>query len=550
VIARLLLLALLLALPACATERAPLPQRFMVSAAHPLAAEAGLQILREGGSAVDAAIATQMVLTLVEPQSSGIGGGAFLLAWDKTANTLVSYDGRETAPKSARANMFLKPDGTPMSYWEAAKTGRAVGIPGVIAMLALAHREHGVLPWGRLFARATELAENGFPVSPRLSEAIAATPGLDATQDARARYFTADGKPVPPGTRIKDPALAETFRLIAEKGPDAFYKGRIAGAIRKAAAAAPSHPARIAQADLDAYEAKPRAPICALYRAYRICSMAPPSSGGVTMLALLKLLEPFDMARLSPGSAEAAHLIAEASRLAYADRDRYLGDPDFVAMPLQHLLDDRYLRERSTLISRDHALPKAEAGAAGEGPSTSHMSIVDGQGNAVSMTTSVEGPFGSSLIAAGFILNNQLTDFSLQPVKDGRPAANAAAPGKRPLSSMAPTIVFAPDGAPFALIGSPGGKRIIAYVAEALIGLIDWKLDMKAAVSLPHLVAIGDTLELEKGTPLEAQAPALTRLGHHIVVSKLVSGLQGIRFTAQGLDGAADPRREGLALGE
>jgi gamma-glutamyltranspeptidase/glutathione hydrolase len=560
---RVLFLLALLILPGCATKHAEaaLPQKFMVAAAHPLAVEAGLDILRQGGSAVDAAIATQAVLTLVEPESSGIGGGAFLLDWDKASGALTSYDGRETAPKSARATMFLKPDGAPMGYWEAAKSGRAVGIPGVIAMLALAHRDHGLLPWHTLFARAIALAETGFPASPRLAETIAKTPGLDATQAGRARYFTADGKPIAAGTLIKDADLAKTLKLIAEKGPDAFYKGRIARAIITAAATAPHYPTRITAADLTGYKAKTRPPLCGLYRAYKICSMGPPSSGGSTMLALLKLLEPFDLAALKPSAPEALHLIAEASRLAYADRERYLGDPDVVAIPLAGLLDDNYLRGRNALIKRDSTMAKAEAGIppgatatppamSQEGPSTSHMSIVDAKGNAVSMTTTVEGPFGSNLIAAGFVLNNQLTDFSFLPVKDGVAMANAVAPGKRPLSAMAPTIIFAPDGALFAIIGSPGGKRIIAYVAEAVIGLIDWRLDMKSAVGLPHIVAIGDTLELEKGTTLEGKAQALTQLGHHVAVTPLVSNLQGIRFTAKGLDGAADLRREGTALGE
>jgi gamma-glutamyltranspeptidase / glutathione hydrolase len=560
---RLFALFALLIVAGCTTKPAApvLPQHFMVAAAHPLATQAGLDILREGGSAVDAAITTQAVLTLVEPQSSGLGGGAFLLDWDKAAQSLTAYDGRETAPRSARPDMFLKPDGTPMSYWEAAKSGHAVGVPGVVAMLWMAHRAHGTLPWAHLFDRAIQLAENGFPVSPRMAESIARTPGLDETKAGRALYFTQEGKPLPPGALLKDEALAKTFRLIAAKGPDGFYKGRIAQAIIAAAGHAPHHPARITRADLSSYEAKLRPPVCGLYRAYRICSMGPPSSGGAVVIMILKMLEPFDLARLKPGSVEAVHLIAEASRLAYADRDRYLGDPDLVDVPLPGLLDESYLRARSALIRKDAAMPTVEAGtppdaparpstASGEGPTTSHMSIVDAAGNAVSMTTTVEGPFGSNLMAAGFILNNQLTDFSFLPVKDGLPAANRVAPGKRPLSSMAPTIVFAPDGKPLALIGSPGGKRIIAFVAEALIGLIDWRLDMKEAVSLPHVVAIGETLGLEQGTALEGEADALARLGHHIAITPMASGLEGIRFTPRGLDGGSDPRREGVALGE
>lgn len=561
---RALFLVALLGLTACAQEPVPAvyPTRAMIVTANPLASDAGLQTLRAGGSAVDAAIAAQAVLTLVEPQSSGIGGGAFLMHWEKAGGVLQSYDGRETAPASAKPGMFLKGDGTPLDFWAAAKSGRAVGVPGVVAMLWTAHKAHGALPWAKLFAPAVTLAQNGFAVSPRLAEAIATTKGLADSPEARKRYFDQDGKPLSVGTIIKDPVLAASLKRIAAHGPDGFYRGPLAREMRDAAAHAANLPAKITDADLLSYRAKLRDPLCGSYRAYRICSMAPPSSGGATMLAMLKMLEPFALGALKPNSVAATHLIAEASRLAYADRDRYLGDSDVVKVPLRGLLDDGYLRQRSALIRADQALPKAEPGAppgatirpalpAHEGPSTSHLSIIDAKGNAVSMTTTVEGPFGSNLMAGGFILNNQLTDFSFQPVKYGLPAPNAVAPGKRPLSSMAPAIIFAPDGTLFAIIGSPGGKRIIDYVAVAIIGLIDWKLDMTGAVSLPHIIAFGETLELEEGTPLAKTADALRHLGHHVVLSSsATSGLEGIRITPQGFDGASDPRREGAALGE
>jgi gamma-glutamyltranspeptidase/glutathione hydrolase len=534
----------------------------MVVAANPLAADAGLQILRAGGSAVDAAIATQAVLSLVEPESSGIGGGAFLLSYDSGTKHLQSYDGRETAPKSARPDMFLHPDGSPMGYVEAAKNGRSVGVPGIIAMLWKAHKAEGRLPWSKLFAPAIALADRGFPVNEKLARAIATTPGLSDVPAARALFFSPDGAPLKLGARIQDKAYAKSLKLIAAKGPAAFYRGPIARSI--IAAVGPDergHPHMTAR-DLAGYQAKLRAPVCGTYRLYKICSMGPPSSGGLTVVALLKMLEPFDMGRLKPGSVEAVHLISEASRLAYADRARYMGDPDFVKVPVAGLLDETYLKSRSALIRADQAMAVAEAGhppgatpapapAPGhEGKSTSHFSIVDDKGDVVSMTSTVEGPFGSNRVAGGFILNNQLTDFSFQPVKDGIPAANAVAPGKRPLSAMAPTIVVSPDGKLFAAIGSPGGPRIIAYVAEAVIGLIDWKLPMEDAVALPHHVAIGDTLELEQGTPLEKEAAALERLGHKIKIAPEFSGLHGIRFTAEGYDGGADPRREGVAKGD
>jgi len=540
-----------------------LPQHHMVASAHPLATEAGLEILRKGGSAVDAAIAVQAVLTLVEPQSSGIGGGAFMLHWSEVDRKLEAYDGREKAPASATPSLFLNKSGAPLDFIEAAKSARSVGVPGVIALLALAHREHGKLPWADLFTPAVTLAEDGFDISPRLADIIATTPEFSKSASARALYFDAEGAPLKAGDHLKNPALAKTLRLIAEGGPDVFYRGVIAKEIAATVnAAAPKRKNRMALSDLANYEAKHREPLCGTYHRYTICGMPPPSSGGSTVLEILKLLEPYPLHRTRPGEPRMVHLVTEAEHLAYADRDAYIGDPDFVDVPLTGLFDPAYLKARGTLIDPDKSSGIAAAGTPPgtapraaldmpEVPSTSHFSIVDDDGNALAMTTTVETAFGSNLIAGGFILNNQLTDFSFEPVNDGAPVANAVAPGKRPRSSMSPTIVFdTKTGEPVALIGSPGGSRIIGYVAQSLIGFLDQGLDMQTAISVPHHLSRNGPLEIEAGTALAAQAFVFEAMGHEVKVAPLESGLQGIVLTRHGLEGAADPRREGVALGD
>ena len=541
----------------------PLPQHYMVSAAHPLAAEAGIEMLRKGGTAVDAAIAVQAVLTLVEPQSSGIGGGAFMMHWDAADKKLDAYDGREEAPASATPALFLDKKGAPLDFVEAAKSARSVGVPGVLAMLALAHQEHGKLPWAELFAPAITLAENGFKVSPRLSEIIATTPEFSNSPRARALYFDADGEPLQPGATLKNPALAATLRQIADGGPEAFYEGAIAKEIVKTVnAAAPRLKGRMTLADLRHYKAKHREPICGQYRDYTVCGMPPPSSGGSTVLQTLKLIERFPMRKTKPGSAQMVHLVTEAERLAFADRNAYIGDPDFVAVPLKAMFEPAYLAARSALIDPERSMGVAPAGAPPQSPtraavatpeipSTSHFCIVDAKGDALSMTTTVETAFGSNLIAGGFILNNQLTDFSFLPQKDGLPVANAVAAGKRPRSSMAPTIVFdTKTGKPVALVGSPGGARIIGYVAQSLVGFIDQRLDMQRAISQAHFLTLNGPLELEEDTELADKAAVFEAMGDEVKVAPMTSGLQGIVFTKRGLEGAADPRREGVALGE
>jgi len=534
----------------------------IVTAAHPLAVEAGRQILREGGSAVDAAIAVQMVLTLVEPQSSGIGGGGFMLNYDPQANKIDSYDGRETAPASAKPDMFLGPDGEPLQFYDAVVGGLSVGVPGVLRMLDLAYQEHGKLAWARLFEPAIKLAEEGFPVSQRLAESIADDEYLNKMPDA-ARYFYAEGKPLAAGTQLRNPALAAVLRAIAEGGANAFYSGKIAQDIVTTVNQAKPRSGGMTLADLAGYRAQKRSTLCSTYRVYWVCGMGPPSSGGVTVLQILGMLQRFDMEAEAPLSVAAAHRFAEASRLAYADRDRYLGDPDFVKMPLSGMIDPDYLDERSQLIHDDRASPDAEPGHPPgdatigasqhqfEPVSTSHMVIVDRDGNIVTFTTTVENAFGSRLMTDGFILNNQLTDFSFRPSIDGRPVANRVAAGKRPRSSMAPVIVFSLEtGAPVYALGSPGGANIIDYVAEALVALLDWNLSPAAAAALPHVLNRNGPTILEENRGLESVGAALTSMGDTVKFHPIDSGLNIVALGNNGMVGASDPRREGVALGD
>ena len=488
-----------------------LPRRHMISSANPLASAAGRDILRAGGSAVDAAIAAQAVLTLVEPQSSGIGGGAFLMHFRKSDGRIEAFDGRETAPAAIRPDVFVTADGKRRSFRDASTGGAAVGVPGILRMLALAHKEHGKLPWARLFDRAIALSENGFAISPRLHAMIGRSKDLKDFPAARAYFLTPDGAAKPVGTILRNPALADTYRRLAADGAEAFYRGGIARDISAAVAKAARNPASMTLADIASYRAKKRPPTCRPYRAWRLCGMPPPTSGGLTTLQILGLLEGFDMARIAPSSVQAVHLISEASRLAYADRGRYIGDPDFVSVPVDGMLDADYLRRRAERISSGESMGKARPGRPrgaenarfaddrSEGfPSTSHLSVIDRDGNAVSMTTTIERAFGSRLMVRGFLLNNQLTDFAFIPRRDGRAVANAVAPGKRPRSSMSPTLVFDADGKLFATVGSPGGSRIITYVTKTLIGLLDWKLDMQAAIDLPNHANRNGATELEK----------------------------------------------------
>ena len=538
------------------------PKPFMVAAANPYASEAGAAMLRKGGSAVDAAIAVQAVLSLVEPESSGLAGGAFMLHYDASSGDLAAYDGRETAPMGATPSLFLDDEGNPLPFLEAMIGGSSVGTPGVVKMLWRAHEEHGKLEWAELFQPAIKLAEEGFTVAPKLAEAIARDPVLMRMPVAQDYFYRMDAEgvrvPAAEGDVLKNPAYAETLKIIAAEGWKGFYQGKVAEEIVATVQNAPMRPGTLALSDFAAYEAKKREAICAPYRDYRVCSMPPPTSGGLTALQTLGILSNYDLRGMGPMTLTAVHFIAEAEKLAYADRDKYIGDPDFVDVPVKEMLDPAYLKARADEIDASYSMRKAAPGRLADEramnwgmnqpvdlPSTSHFSILDSFGNVVSMTTSVEGPFGSHLMAGGMMLNNQLTDFSFAPEEDGKPVANAVAPGKRPRSSMTPVIVFNANGDFHAAIGSPGGSRIIGYVTQTLIALIDWDMDMTAAVGLPRFLDRNGPLEIEAGTPLEQMTPQLEELGHMVEAKPLMSGLHGILVMPDGLDGAADPRRDG-----
>jgi gamma-glutamyltranspeptidase/glutathione hydrolase len=535
--------------------------RHMIVAAHPLAAEAGLAMLRMGGSAVDAAIAAELVLGLVEPQSSGLGGGAFLLLYDAASDKTVAYDGRETAPAGADEAMFLDENGVALEFDAAVESGRSVGVPGLVAMLELAHEEYGRLPWTALFTPAMKLARDGFPVSERLHALLVDYADASWPDEARA-YFYPDGEPPAVGTILVNPDYAATLRAIADEGSAAFYDGTIAQQMIDAVASEPL-PGTLASADLERYESLRMQPVCSLYRDYRICGMGPPSSGGVTTLAILGMIERFDMDDYAPNDPEAVHLIAEASRLAFADRARYLADDRFVPVPTTGLIDPPYLAARSALIDSHCSMGEASAGTPPgaiamatpapqrEPAGTTQISVVDDEGNAVSLTASIETAFGSRRWAAGFLLNNQLTDFAFVPRDEyGKNVANRIEPGKRPRSSMAPTLVFAPDGDLHAVLGSPGGSRIIAYVTQTLVAIIDWELSPQEAIDLPHISNRNGTTDLEAGTPIVALAPELAARGHEVRLVDMTSGLNAIVIDAGSLAGGSDPRREGVALGD
>ncbi len=526
-------------------------------------------MLKQGGTAVDAAVAVQMVLNLVEPQSSGIGGGAFMLFHNGHNGLLTAYDGRETAPAAASPDRFLDKDGKPFKFYDAVVGGRSVGVPGTLRLLELAHKQYGKLPWASLFEPAIALAQNGFAVSPRLNMLIGADKYL--TQDrATAYFFNADGAPRAVGQMLRNPAFAATLKRIAAEGADALYKGEIARDIVETVRSHPTNPGDLTEADLAAYKVKVREPVCGRYRVYKVCGMPPPSSGGITVLQILGILEPFDMTSLGAGSLMSVHLFAEAGRLAYADRNQYLADPDFIKPP-PGLTDSAYLRERSALIKLDASMGRAKAGVpavasaskpkaasrrfgtddALEFPSTSHISIVDKYGNAVAMTTTIEDAFGSRLMTrSGFLLNNELTDFSFAPVDDGKPVANRVEAGKRPRSSMAPTIVYDGQGRVHAVLGSSFGSTIINDVAKSLTAIIDWGLDPQAASALPNYGSRNGPTELEKGTAVVALEQRLQALGHDTRVVDDTSGVHAIVRTKTGWIGGADPRREGTVAGD
>lgn len=558
----LFIAALCLFLPQCGLLQQE--EHGLVAVAHPEAARAAVEILQAGGSALDAGIAAQAMLTLVEPQSSGLGGGAFLLYWDEGEKKLFAYDGRETAPEAISPDVFLDDDGKPLDFFQAVPGGRSVGVPGVVAMLGDAHRLHGQLAWRDLFAPAQQKAEQGFALSPRLHEMLARDPLLPRLPQSAALFYDDDGTPLPVGTLIKNPQLAQSLATLAQEGAQSFYTGTIAEQILSAVREAPINPGLLSARDLSAYRARMREPLCRPYREVVVCGFPPPTSGGVAVLQILGMVEKFNLSLFKPGRLdedEGIHFISEASRIAYADRAHYLADPDFVSVPVQQLLSRDYLKARAREIDFDDAHPAPQPGQFDDVslapanadialPSTTHFSIRDKAGNLLSMTSSIEAPFGSHIMSGGFFLNNQLTDFSFLPERDGKPIANAAAPGKRPLSSMAPIIVFNQEGEPVAALGSPGGRRIIAYVVQTLIALIDWGLSPQSAVSLPRHVAM-DKLELEEGTELaRLRADSLKRMGHEVEIKPLTSGLHVLAKQNGRWRGGADPRREGVVLSD
>ncbi|MFZ9193939.1 MAG: gamma-glutamyltransferase [Burkholderiales bacterium] len=535
-------------------------QRYMVAAAHPLAVEAGLQILDAGGNAVDAMVAVQLVLNLVEPQASGLGGGAYLLHYEAAGRAVRAYDGRETAPAAATPELFMR-DGKTMAFRDAVIGGRSVGTPGVPRLLETAHRKHGRLPWAALFRPAIALAENGFPLSPRVHALLRRDRSIAADPAARAYFLAADGSPKAAGSMLRNPQFAATLRALADGGADAFYRGDIARDLVAAVRGHPGNPGLLSETDLADYQVREVDALCAPYRVYRVCGMPPSSSGGIAVLQMLGLLSQRDLSAVAPGSTQSIHLLAEAGRLAYADRNRWVADDRFVDVPVHGLLDPAYLAARAKLIQPERSMGKAAAGtppgaraAHADDPveevaGTSHIAIVDGDGNAVSLTTTIENFFGSRIMVRGFLLNNQLTDFNFNPVETDRPAANAVAPGKRPRSSMAPTLVFRSNGDLHLVVGSPGGTRIINYVAKTLIATLDWKLDIQAAIALPNTGSRNGPTEVERGTAAEDQAAPLRAMGHDVEITDMTSGLHGIMRDGQGWQGGADPRREGIAKG-
>ncbi|MBL4803373.1 MAG: gamma-glutamyltransferase [Alphaproteobacteria bacterium] len=532
---------------------------FMIVTANPHATEAGYKVLEKGGSAVDAAIAAQLVLGLVEPQSSGLGGGAFMLHYDAESKELVSYDARETAPMLAGPYLFQK-HGEPMAFFDAVVGGRSVGVPGTPALLKETHQIHGKLTWMELFDDAVMLAEEGFEVSPRMAQMVEGAQDRLKRFPATSAYFMPDGKPVQAGDRLHNLKYADTLKEFRFYGSSKFYRGQIPARIVEAVQGYADNPGLLNTRDFHEYRLKKRDPVCGPYRAYIVCSMGEPSSGALTLLQMLGMLEKFDLPALGADDPQSWSLIAQASALAFADRNKYMTDPDFVDTPGLALIDPEYLVSRASLIKPDQPLEMIEAGtpptisaeeyeAAPDvtRPGTSHISVVDKDGNIVSMTTTIEGAFGSHMMVNGYLLNNELTDFSFEPYgEDGKPIANSAEGGKRPRSSMSPTIVFDQKGNPVLVLGSAGGSHIIGYVLQRIIAVLDWNMPIEDALAMPHILARGKTIEMEN----DVQQKALEDMGHDVSVKSLNSGLTAIHITNESLRGSPDPRREGVAKGQ
>ena len=535
-------------------------KEFMISTADVRASRAGAEILAKGGNAIDAAITAQLVLNVVEPQSSGIGGGTFLLYYDAASKGTVYFNGRERAPLKANEKMFLDQNGKPRDFYDVVGGGLSVGAPGALKAWKISHKKYGKLPWKDLFAPAIAIANEGFLLDKRIYVVLQALPYLNHFEDMKI-YFNQDGSPKKIGTLIKNPLLAKTFTTIANQGIEPFYKGQIARDIVGVVQNSKINPGYLSLSDLAKYKIKAGDLLCHTYRAkYKICSMPMPSSGGVALLQVLGILENFDLAKIKPSSAQAVHLISEASRLAYADRNEYVADVPNV--PVKQMLDKKYLKKRAALIDLNYAMSDVKPGIFGgkksnmsggksiEKPSTTHIAVVDKYGNAVSMTSTIEYLFGSVLMVDGFMLNNQLTDFSFAPEIDGKKVANRLEPLKQPRSSMAPTFVFDDKNNLIMAIGSPGGPRIIQYVLKTIIAHLDWGMNIQDAISLPNYVALNEIVELEDRTTLVSLKKQLEAMGHKVSVVDITSGLNGITIGKDGMEGGADPRRLGIALGE
>ena len=541
-------------------KQAVLGKKFMIAAANPYASKTGFDILEKGGSAIDAAIGVQMVLTLVEPQSSGIGGGAFILHWDKNNKVLTTFDGRETAPKASTPAMFFDEKGKAVPWIKAVVGGRSVGVPGVLKALKDAHNKYGKLPWDSLFDDAIELADNGFIVSERLSKLITMefNPGVRKLPNSQG-YFFPNNEPIQPGFLLKNKKLAKVFRSLANDGIAAFYQGWISKKIVDAVQHSKVAPGLLSLNDLKNYQAREVPAVCGAYHQYNVCGMGPPSSGGISVIQILAQLSHFDLSVYKPTDLTVVHLLTQSARLAFADRNKYIADSDFVSVPVKGLLSPTYIAQRAKLINSEKDMGKAFAGRpngaltqakdqAYEMPSTTHISIIDTEGNAISMTSSVEMAFGSAVMVEGFLLNNQLTDFSLSPSENGLPIANSIAPYKRPRSSMAPMMVFNADNSLKLIVGSPGGSRIINYVAQYILAVLSWGLDAQAAMNLPHVTNRNNVTTLENGTSFSLLKPQLEAKGHKVQIKDLNSGLHAIEITNTGFRGGADPRREGVVL--
>jgi len=545
------------------TVQSAVGTKMMAVTAHPLATQAAYTALKSGGNAMDAAIAAQAVLGLVEPQSSGLGGGGFMLYYDAGAKSVFTYDGRETAPDTAGPYLFIDKDGKPMKFYDAAVGGRAVGVPGLVRMMELSHERHGLMAWNELFKPAISYAQNGFAVTPRLSKMLAKSAmRFDVDTKTKLNFFPDTKTPLQAGDIYKNIDYARTLNMIAGQGAESFYLEQNAIDIAEKVRGAKSNPGGLTVEDMRGYKAKSRPALCDTYRGYQICSIPEPSSGGLTLLQILKIVEYFDLRALGAESAKSWHVIAEASRLAFADRNKYIGDADFIGGTRAGLLDPDYIRARAGLINPDKAQLEVSAGAppfmddiasgvddAIKPPGTTHISIVDQWGNMVSMTSSIESAFGSHLMVNGYLLNNQLTDFAFEPFDEsGAPKANKVEGGKRPRSSMAPVFIFTPEGKPFMVIGSAGGSRIIGFVAAQIIRAIDWGVPLNQAITRPHILHRGRKLEIEKID--YSLAEPLKNHGHAITVGDMNSGITGIEFTGDQLIGTPDPRREGVAMGE